>query len=232
MKELIQVFYEPGAVFDYIREKRAWVWALLACLLISAITTVYVVQNIGAENVARTSIENQKSAANLSPEEKENRVQTATKVMGTVVPVSVVIFTAVFFLIIGALYIPIATMGGGQLNFAQALGTVGYAAWPFTVLRALLSALILAITPDKESLDPQRLLAFNLGAFLDKQTTSPPVFALATSFDLLILAQTVFAAWGLAKVARIEFSKSLIGNLLIWVLITLITVGFSFLGPR
>lgn len=231
MKGLIEIFYNPGAVFDYVRERQAWIVALIACMLLATAVRTYAVKTIGAENAARNAIEGSKSGANLNVDDKEKRIAMASSpVAVNIATVAVFIVTGVFFLIIAALFLPISAMGGGQIKFSQALGTVGYAAWPFTVLRAVLTVVILAISPDVTSLDPDRLLAFNIGAFLDRHTTPGPLFALATSLDVFILGQTLFAAWALSRVARIPFSKSLVGNLAIWAILTIIGMGFSLLG--
>jgi hypothetical protein len=233
VKGLIEIFYEPGKVFDYVRERRAWVAALLACMALAAATYFYVASSIGPENIARNAIENSKSAANLTPEQKEKQISMAGSTTFLYIQtIAVFVVTGVFLAMIAAFFIPIASIGGGQVSFTQALGTVAYAAWPFTVLRAILSVVVVMVAPDKTTLDPQRLLAFNPAAFLDKQATAPPLFTLASMFDLFIFAQMAFAAWGLTRVAKISFSKALIGNAGIWVILTVIFVGLSFLMPR
>jgi hypothetical protein len=113
------------------------------------------------------------------------------------------------------------------MRFPQALGTVFYAAWPFTVLRFLLSAIVIMMAANKADLDPQHLLAFNAGAFLDKATTAKPLYSLASAFDLFMFAQIALAAFGLSRVALISFTKAVVGLGLVWLIFTLIAMGLS-----
>ena len=98
-----------------------------------------------------------------------------------------------------------------------------------SVIRTILSVVVVLVATDKSDLDPQHLLAFNIGAFLDQHTTAKPLFALASSLDILILAQVIFAAYGLSRVANISFGKAAGGMVAIWVIFTVIAMGLSLL---
>ena len=66
----------------------------------------------------------------------------------------------------------------------------------------------------------EHILAFNLGAVLDKATTNKALYSLAQSIDLIRFAQIAFAAFALARVAKISFTKSLVGQIAIWAVFT------------
>jgi hypothetical protein len=97
------------------------------------------------------------------------------------------------------------------------------------VVRSILTVLVISLATDKSDLDPQRLLAFNAGAFLDKATTAKPLFALASAFDIITFAQMALAAYGLSKVARISMTKALTGIVLIWIVFTVLGMGLSLI---
>lgn len=228
MKQLIEMFYAPGAVFDYVRQRRAWAIALIANMLLVAFTVWFTYKTIGAENMARQQIENSRFTAQMTDEQKEQAIANAgTPAREGIAIGAAAIITGVVFVIFALLMMAIAGVSGGPIKFGQALGTTTYAAWPISLVRTVLSVVVVLATADRTSLDPQHLLAFNVGAFLDAHTTAKPLMALAHSLDIFVLAQVLLAAWGLARVAGITFGKALGGMIAIWVIFTLIAMGFS-----
>ncbi len=228
MKGLIEIFYEPGKVFDYVRERRVWIVPFLAGLILFAAMYSYTIEQIGAGNVTRHALETSKFAANMTPEQKETAIAQADSPGGKA---RTLIFTVIGYtvitLVFALLFLAIAGVGGGPIKFSQALGTVSYSGWPISVIRSILTVIVIMLATDKSELDPQRLLAFNAGAFLDKATTAKPLFALASAFDVFVFAQIALAGYGLSKVARISMSKALTGLVLIWIVFTVIAMGFS-----
>jgi uncharacterized membrane protein len=228
MKELVEVFYEPGKVFDYVRERKAWVIAFVAGLVVFVCMLAYIYQAIGAGNITRHALEDSKFAAQMTQEQKETAIAKADTTAGKVQNISFatigyIIVTVVFAL----LFMAVAAISSGKLSFPQAMGTVAYSGWPFLLLKFILSVVVIMIAANKADLDAQHLLAFNVGAFMDKATTAKPLYALATSLDLITLAQVLLSAYGLSKVALISFTKALVGLGLIWVFFTLIAMGLS-----
>ena len=230
MKELIEVFYEPGKVFDAVRERRIWVAPFLAGILLTVILIIYATNTIGGGNIMRQQLEGSKFAANMPEEQKEKAIADADRPAviyrnSAIGAVGIAIFT----LLIAGLVLGVAAIGGGKISLAQALGTISYASWPITVVRSVLSMIVLIVATDKSVLNPQTLLAFNAGAFLDKNAVAKPLFALATAIDLFIFAQIYLTAFGIARVAHISFTKALIGLLVIWAAFTVLGMGLSVL---
>ncbi len=197
MMQLIQIFYEPGKVFDFVREHRAWIVALIAnCLLLSA-SSYYMTNAIGGGNITRHMLDNSKFAANMPADAKEKQIAEAdvpaTKIRNTVIAFFVI---AIIFAFSALLFMAIAAISGGPIKFTQAMGTVCYSTWPVNLIRTILGIIVVAIAVDKSDLDPQHLLAFNAGALLDKATAAKPLYALATSFDLITFAGIALSAYG------------------------------------
>lgn len=228
MSGLFEIFFAPGKVFDRVRDSRAWAVPFIACVLLFALVFAYMYQVIGAENITRRSLNESKFAAQMTDEQKEQAAAaSATTAAKIRTPILASVGYGVLLVVFAALFMAIAGASGGPIRFTQALGTVSYSSWPIAVVRTLLSVIVVMMAVDKTSLDPQHLLAFNGGAFLDKTTTAKPLFALASAFDLLLFAEMVLAAYGLARVARIGFSKAFIGTVLIWIVFTALAMGIS-----
>jgi len=225
MMQLIQMFYDPGKVFDFVRERRAWIIALIANVIVITACQYYITDAIGAGNITRHMLETSKFAANMPQEAKDKAIADADAPQAKIrTPIFTAIGVAVVYLISGLLFMAIAGASGGPIKFSQAMGAAAYGSWPFAVIKSILQVIVVAIAAEKSDLDPQHLLAFNAGALLDKASVSKPLYALASSIDILTFAGIALSAYGLAKVAKISFSKSLVGNILIWVVFTLLAV--------
>lgn len=228
MKQLIEVFYAPGKVFDYVRERKAWVIATIANALLIAFSIWFMYQTIGAENMARHQFENSKFAAQMSDDQKQQAIAAAASPTREAIGIVVGgIFGGLFMMVIGLLFMAIAGVSGHSIKFSQGTGAAAYAAWPVSVIKTILSVVVVLAAADKSDLDPQHLLAFNIGAFLDQHTTAKPLFALASSLDIFILAQVLLAAYGLSRVANISFGKAAGGMIAIWVVLTVVAMGLS-----
>jgi hypothetical protein len=228
LKQLIEVFYAPGKVFDYVRDRKAWVIATLANVLLISFTIWFYYQTIGAENMARHQFENSKFAAQMSDDQKQQAIAAAASPTREAVGIVVGgVFGGVFILVVGLLFMAIAGVSGHSIKFSQGAGTAAYAGWPVGVIKVLLSVVVVLAAADKTDLDPQHLLAFNIGAFLDQHTTAKPLYALASSLDIFILAQVLLGAYGLSRVANITFGKAAGGMIAIWVVLTIIAMGLS-----
>jgi hypothetical protein len=228
MKELIQSFYEPGKVFDAVRERRIWAPALIATIIVTLAVSVYVINAIGFQNVVRHQIESSSLTKNLSPEQKEQAIQgAATPTREKLQYVFIAVGTVIFMCIFALIFMAIGAISGGKVKFMQGFGLACYASWPFSLLRGIMTFPIVAMSADKENLDAQNVVAMNIAAFLDKATTAKPLYTVASFLDLFIIGQMIYAAYGLSKVAGISFTKAVAWIAAIWFVIMLIAVGFS-----
>ena len=75
--------------------------------------------------------------------------------------------------------------------------------------------------------DPRTALAANLGALLDKATTSKPLFALAGSLDLVSIWIVFLLATGFAVAIRKSTGSALWGVVVPWLLFVLIGVAWA-----
>ena len=228
MKQLIEVFYAPGKVFDYVREHKAWVIAAIANALLIAFTIWFTYQTIGAENMTRHQLENSKFAANMPDDAKQKAIaDSASPAREAIGIVAGGVVGIVIMMVIGLLFMAIAGVAGHPIKFGQGTGAAAYSAWPVGVIKTILSVVVVMAAADKSDLDPQHLLAFNIGAFLDQHTTAKPLYALANSLDIFILAQVLFGAYALSRVANISFGKAAGGMVAIWAVFTVLAMGLS-----
>jgi hypothetical protein len=226
---IFEVFYQPGKLFSSLETRRAaWVAPLFLGLLLSLATTVLAIRTIGMETIIRQQIQNN---SRLSPEQMQQALNQANSpiilYVSYISPLVVGIFA---ILLISGLLTIFALIGSKQPKFGTNFSMVALAFFPYTVVAAVMTTLVLYTAPDRSVLDIQNLLATNVGAYMDKETTSKGLYALLSSIDILSFAEIGLLSYGFAKVNRTSISFGLFAVLSLWVIWVLIKMGLSLLS--
>jgi len=224
MASFLQIFYDPAPVFAQVRERGSWVAPLVAIALMTMLFGFYVSRTIGMENMTRRFFDEHPSISNQMPADKKEEAirqsgSPARLLMGSFFGG---VGVAVVTLIVASILMMMLAIMDRKPQLTQMLGTVGWSMFPFTVISCIMGVLILALSKDPTELDPQTLLATNVGAFLEKNSTGAFVYSLASSFDLLAIGKVFLLSFGISKVSGIAFARALtlvIGLWLVWVLL-------------
>jgi hypothetical protein len=230
MSALLEIFFSPGKVFDQVRERSMFLPALIAVILLTVASFAVLANLVGMETMTRKQLESSSRTASLTPEQKQAAIaQSGTPMRlyigyGAAAIGSVVVMLAIAGLCFGGL----AALGA-KLKFAQVLGAVSYAAVPFSLLSLVMTTAVLLATPDRESLDYTNLIATNIGAFLNKETTGKMVYSIAGSLDLISFAHIGFLGYGLSKVSKLSFTVCVMLVIGMWAIYVLCKAGLSSL---
>jgi hypothetical protein len=206
MAALLQMFYEPGKAFEAIRERRIFWPALITLGVLSLLLWIVMVHKIGMENIVRHQIE--QSSAQLTPEQMQQRLAVANASWYTNMMYGVGLFRLpLVAVIMSGVLLGVFAMTGKRASFGQMLGTVSYTMVPFTLLTVVAGVVLLMLVTDPETRDPQNLVAFNIGAFLDRASSSKALYALAGSLDLLSICEVLLMSYGTSIVTRTKWSQ-------------------------
>jgi Yip1 domain len=200
-------------------------------VVIFSIASFAVIANfIGMENVARKQIESNSRAAGMSADQKEAAIRQAGTPARLVISYCVVAIVSVLtLLIIAGISLGGLSAAGGKVKFGQVLGATSYATVPFALLNLVMTTAVILASTDRDSLDISNLIATNIGAFLDKETTNKALFSIAGSLDLISFAHIGFLGYGLSKVSRVSFSTCVMIVVGLWVVYVLGKAGFASL---
>ncbi len=218
MSGLLQIFYEPGKVFDRVRETGAWLVPFIATVLVIMLSAGLAVSLIGMENITRKQMESNPKIVDQLGQQKVDQIvhDSNTPVRKALVFVTSALGGAIYLLVIAGLFTGLLSLMGTKANFKRVLGATAYAMFPFAVIGCLMSALIITLSNDRSELDIRNLIALNPGAFLNKESTSKPLYSLASSLDLLSFGQIALISYGLSKVSGVTFTKCLLMVVVLW----------------
>lgn len=224
---ILEVFYAPGKLFSSLENRRgAWVLPFLLNLLLSLGTSLYAIHVVGMESIIRQRLQN----TQMSPGQMQQALQSATRPgIIYIAAAQVVIVVALALLIIAGVLTIFALMGSKEPKFSINFSMVNLAYWPYTLIVAIMSILVLLIAPDRTALDINNLLATNVAAFIDKDTTSKGLYSLLTSMDVLSFFEIGLLSYGFSKVNRTSMSFALFSVLSLWFIYVLIRMGLAII---
>ena len=223
---LTDIFFEPGKVFEGLRARPRFLVAGLILLALTCIMTFVLFMRVDMGQVIRERMERSPNAAQQSEAQKEMGIKIGKIGAAVFIPLSVPITIAIG----SALYLLGVLAFGGTINYKRALAVWTYSSLPQAVLATVVGiAVLLLKSPD--TVDPQRLLVTNPGAFMGEDA-SPVLVALLSQFDLLRFYGMFLAALGLRKVGKLSSGAAWTIVIGLWLIGALFLVGRAALFGR
>jgi hypothetical protein len=112
--------------------------------------------------------------------------------------------------------------------FFTMLGTLSFSVYPFALLGSIVSFIVLITSVEHSSLDLENMPALHVGRLLDRASTNPAIFAMATQMDLLVAGEILFMSFGLTKVTALNYIQALAICGGIWTLTVLWRTALMF----
>jgi hypothetical protein len=220
------VLFSPTPTFENIVARPSW-FAPLALLCVLAIAVIALFgQRVGWRGFLERQFDKDPRVANLTPDQREQRLNAAIKLAPPITYASLVIGTFLVPVIVAAVMLgAFNLLAGTRLNFKVALAIVSFS-WMPLAIHGLLS-LILLFVKSPDTVDLEHLVASNPGAFISSD--SPRwMMALLTSFDVFAFWVMVLMAIGFAAASpkKVSFAKGLTIVVAVWALWVLIHVGW------
>lgn len=231
MTELARMFYDPSKVYAAIKERKLWLPAFAAVALLALVSSMLIIQMVGMQTITRKQLEsNQRIARQMGQEKIDEAVAKSDTPVRRGIGYGVAVLGAsLYLLVVSALCMGLLNMMDARMSYPQSLGILAYSAFPFSLITAIMSGLILLLAADRAELNLQNLIPFNPAAFMDAATTSKPLYSLASSMDLLSFGQIGLISFGYSKVSGRSFAQCLgvVGAL--WAVYVLLKTGLSAL---
>lgn len=225
---IIGVLFSPKPTFEDIVRKPGWILPLALLAIFGLLGAVVINQRVNWREYMSQQIEKSPSAAQLSAEQKEQRIDAGAKFapystyfIGPVAPIfGILIVTLVMW---GAYNL----LAGTNLNFRTSLSIVSHAFIPSVV--GYLLFLLVAFLKPYGTLDLDNPVATNLAAFFPEG--APKWLAAAgKNIDIIVLWVTLLIAIGFAAAnpKKLKGAKPFtiaFGLLAVWIILR---VGLAF----
>jgi len=233
LQRFIGVFVSPGETFADIVRKPDWIAPLVVLVLATVAMMETMLAKIGAAAIVRNAIAQSKQGGQMSADQIQQAVEKGAGITAIVMHVTGVVVVPIVLLIIAGIGMLIVSgIFGGSVKFKTALSVTAYANL-VSILGALMG-IALILFGDPEHFNPQSPLPTNLGFFLDAQTTSKPLMAIANSLDVFTLWFMALLGVGFAKAGSSEADRRTLKPMSVfltffglWLILVLIKMGWA-----
>jgi hypothetical protein len=202
---LWNVLVAPDAAFDELRERPAWVFALLACMVVTTITQFLSLPALQHAFIASfpAQLAHDPNAASMTPDQRKHAMDFALGILrvgpfisGIVAPVVAVLVTAIVLL-------AAAAIGRGTVSFARLFALAANVAivW-FVLAQIVITAIVLARGATSYEATWELYLAMPSLAWI-APGAPPKVLAFLSGVNPFSIWSLVLLGRGTARIARI-----------------------------
>jgi len=226
---IIGVFFSPKATFEDIVRKPSWVLPIVLLTLFSIGVSFAINQRINWREFMVQQIEKSPQAANMSAEQKEQRIEGGAKfsppftwAIGMCGPILFVLVVAL------AMWGAYNLLGGANTNFGTSFAITSHAALTGLV-NSLLFILVLYLKP-LGTVDLENPVTTNLAAFLPDDSAKWLV-KLFNSIDIISLWTLILLAIGFAATnpKKLRGSKAFMIAFSVWAVYVVLRVGSAWI---
>lgn len=223
------VLFSPKSTFEDIVRKPSWLLPVIISTILGLLVSISINQRINWRDFVGQQIDKNPQAAQLSSEQKEQRIETGAKfapistyVFGTLGPVFAVLIVS---LMMWGAY---SLLGGISTNFSTAMGITAHA-FMTSIVSSPLFILILFLKPYGTA-DLENPLATNLAVFLPDDSAKWLV-ALGKSLDIFVFWILILLAVGFAAVnpKKLKGATPFAIAFGVWAIFVVLRVGVAFI---
>jgi hypothetical protein len=224
---VVGIFFSPQATFEDIVRKPTWVLPVILLTVFSFAVCFGINQRINWRTYVSQQIEKSPSAANMSAEQKEQRIEGGAKfsppftyAIGLLAPVLSILLVA---LVLWGAY---NLLGGANTTFGTSLGITSHA-FLTGLVTSILYLLILYLKPFG-TVDLDNPIAANLGSFLPDDTAKW-LLSLAKSIDIFSFWNLILLAigFGATNPRKLKGGKAFTIVLTVWAVFVVLKVGIA-----
>lgn len=226
---VVGVFFSPKATFEDIVRKPSWILPVALLTLLSFCVSLAINQRINWREFMSQQIEKSPQSANMSPEQKEQRIEGGAKfspiftyAIGVLGPtIGILVFALVMW---GAYNL----LGGANTDFGTSFAITAHASLTGLV-SSLLFLLVLYLKP-YGTVDLENPVATNLAAILPDDAAKWLV-ALLKSFDIFTFWTLILLAIGFAATnpKKLRGSRAFVIAFSVWAAYVVCRVGSAWI---
>jgi hypothetical protein len=227
---LTGVFFSPAATFADIAAAPTWIVPTVVLVLFSLVACVSLNQRMDWRSFVGQQIEKSPQGANLSAEQKEQRIDAGAKFAPIMTYVFGVPAPAVVILLVAAVMLGAYNLlAGAGVKFSTSMGIVSHAFLP-TMVSTAIFLLVLFLKP-RGTFDLENPVATNLGVLIPEDAPKW-LMKLGISFDIFSFWMLILIAVGFAAASprKLKFSKAFGIVLALWAVFVVVRVGWAWIS--
>ncbi|MCU1326521.1 MAG: hypothetical protein JWN34_1891 [Bryobacterales bacterium] len=227
MKALLEVFYQPGKLFESLPERRrTWVLPLILGIILIVAMTALSIKTIGMREIMRQRL----ATSGLSPEQMQQAMSRAdSPVQAYVSYAAVAIGVPLALLVIAGVLTAFGMMTSRSPKFGDMFSMVVLSFVPYWLITCVMTILILFLTDDKSSLDINNLIATNAAAYVDRTSVSKGLYSILGSLDVLSFGLIGMLGYGFSKLSKNGLFFGLMAIGFLWICYIIMKMGASIL---
>lgn len=226
-QNLAGVLFSPHEEFQHILARPRF-WVPLVCWMVLGIAfTAFWLQKVDAREFMRNEIVNSGRADKIPPGQMEQVLDQQFGFFKPISWISALLAAPIITFVIGGVFLFVFRFFyGGDVTYAQSLAIV---AWSFFALALVTSPLVLVVMGLKGdwNINPQEALQASAALFLDRTTTSKPLYTLAASLDLFTFWVLWLLSSGYGVATRRTTGSAAVGVVSVWALYVLGKVALA-----
>jgi hypothetical protein len=226
---IIGVFFSPKATFEDIVRKPSWILPVVLLTLFSIGVSFAINQRINWREFMAQQIEKSPQSANMSAEQKEQRIEGGAKFSPPFTWAIGVCGPIIFVLVVTlAMWGAFNLLGGANTNFGTSFAITSHAALTGLV-NSLLFILVLYLKP-AGTVDLENPVATNLAAVLPDDSAKWLV-KLFNSIDVISFWTLILLAIGFAATnpKKLKGSKAFVIAFSVWAVYVVLRVGGAWI---
>ena len=227
LQNLIDVYFAPRDAFKRIVAHPSWVLPVVGATILGLAFTGIWMQRVDMPEFLETQMKEQGSWERIPAERRTEVVQQQASIVPITIWISAAAGPLVFYALMAAVLLFIYKFFyAGELGYKQSLSITAWSMFPVGLVTTPLMLLIFWLKEDW-NLNPQEVLQANLSLLLDKAETAKPLWALATSLDLVSFWVMFLLATGFGVAVKKSTGSALWGVAIPWVIMVAIKVGWN-----
>jgi Yip1 domain len=225
---VVGVFFNPKETFRDIAAAPTWIIPTVVLVVLSTIAWFALNQRMDWRSFMSQQIEKSPQAANMSPEQKEQRIEGGAKISRAITYVLGIAPAVVILLVAAVMLASYNLFAGAGASFAQAMGIISHV-FLTSILSTAIFLLVLFIKP-VGTFDLDNPVATNLGVLVPEDAAKW-LMTLGKSIDIFSFWMLLLIAVGFAAVnpRKLKFGQSFAIAFGVWAVFVLVKVTWAWI---
>jgi Yip1 domain. len=213
-EDFIDIFHSPSEVFARRQNQGVLVPMLILTLILGGLNLAF----SGVLSPVRDAEFSRAMAAQMKahPEYTQDQLETGRKIGEVVAKVGAFVLVPIAILVVGLFVWLVGKLVEAKEPISGALVIATYAFVPH-ILESVLNG-VQGLLMDPASLTGAASLSLSAARFMNPETTSPVMMAIAGHFDVFVIWLVVLIVIGLSVIGKIPRSRAAIAGGVLWVI--------------